>query len=150
MLVLPPVLEVVLAALLVAAGIIDARTRRFPNPLAAALAGVGALGVFVAGGVEVLLAHLAFAAVVAGALVAFELAWRHVRSTPGLGMGDVKALGALMLVDPVRALAAFAGALVALGASCIAFRRRSLPLLPYLAFCWIALAAVPAALAASG
>ncbi len=125
--------KIALIALLVFAAVIDARSRRLPNPLAALLALAGAACALVGGGLARLASHALCAALCCGALVAFELAWRRARGTFGQGMGDVKALGALMLAAPAGALAAYALALGALAAGCIVARRRALPLLPFLA-----------------
>ena len=61
-----------------------------------------------------------------------ESLWRCVRHTPGLGMGDVKALFALCTLDPLGGIVAFAVALLALASSCLFTKSRSLPLLPFL------------------
>lgn len=131
-----------LCVLLVAGAVVDARERRFPNALAIALAGAGALCALAAGGVPLLVMHACAAVAVCGALLAFELWWRRRRGTAGQGMGDLKALGALMVAAPVTALASYAGALLALGLACMATGRRALPLVPFLAPAFIVASAV--------
>ena len=53
-------------------------------------------------------------AVITLALVGFELGYRRVRGSSGMGMGDIKALVPLMVVNPSCALIAFAVGLLAL------------------------------------
>lgn len=120
-------------ALLAAAAVIDARERRLPHGLALALVALGAACALAEGGAGALLSRAASSCAVCGALVAFEIAWRRVKGAPGQGMGDIRALFALMLVYPEAALAAYALALIALALSCAAVRSRSLPLIPFLA-----------------
>lgn len=127
-----------LLALVVAAGAVDARERRLPNGLAGALALIAAASSVAEGGFGLLAARAATALAVCGALVAFEVWWRLRRGSAGQGMGDIKALGALMLAAPVRAVAAYAAGLLLLGVSGLMLRRRSLPLLPYLAIAFVA------------
>lgn len=133
----------------------DARTRTFPNGLALAFAAACAVEAVLAGGLgragapdgmgglqeggfslssglhalgmDALAAAAAFAL-----LFALELGWRRVRGEPGLGMGDLKFLFGLMLVDPVKALMAFVLGLVALALTGLVARKRSLPLLPFI------------------
>lgn len=193
-------------ALLIIAGIIDARSRRFPNALAAVMAvvallaaafaayrgalldvgsmtagtgfsgtgglgsgaglsGVGSMGAGAElSGIDasvaatdralllVTLKHLAGPVVAAlatcAALVGFELLWRRVRGTAGLGMGDVKLLFCLMLVSPARGLFSFAAGLVLLAACCLMLRKRDLPLIPFIAAVWLALLVIAFAFAA--
>lgn len=144
---LAPVLRGVFAALLLLAALVDARERRLPNALAAGLAVAGGAVTLVAGGPARLLANLFATLAVCGALLGFELAWRARRGAPGQGMGDLKALGALMLVAPGAALAAYALGLLLLALACMALRRASMPLLPFLAAAFVV---VQAGLAVAG
>lgn len=132
-------IRALLSVLLVAAAVIDARERRFPNQLALAMA-LAALAHAALLGAERGLLHLAIALIAALALTAFELLWRRWRGSAGIGMGDIKLLFALVLADPVRGLAAYALGLVLLAIGCVAARRGSLPLIPFIAVAWLALA----------
>lgn len=126
-----------LVVLLVAAAVIDARSRRLPNALALALAACGASCAVAAGGAASLARHALAGLAVCGLLLAFELAWRALRGERGQGMGDIKALLALMLADPLRAVASYAAAMLALAGFGLLARRRSLPLIPFLAACFV-------------
>lgn len=81
---------------------------------------------------------IACALAVCGLLVALEVAWRHLRGSIGLGMGDVKVLGTTMLLDPASAVAGFIGALALLAVAALALRKPSLPLLPFYCGAFIA------------
>lgn len=121
------------AVVLVCAGVVDARTRRLPNPLALALV-ASAFGASVAlNGPGAAAAHLLCASACFLILMCLELLWRRVTGRAGLGMGDVKALFGIMLIDPPLALFAFGASLLALAACALAARVSSLPLLPFLA-----------------
>ena len=110
----------------------DARWRRFPNWLAVACA-VAAVGtVFARGGVYAAGRSVVIAVFICSALVLFELFWRRARGSSGLGLGDVKALFSLVVLSPVAGLAAFAVSLLLLALVCVATKRPSLPLLPFL------------------
>lgn len=111
---------------------IDARERRFPNALAAACAMAAFVGVWLDLGMNTALDHAGLAVIVYLALVLTESLWRRVRHTPGIGMGDAKALFALCTLDPVGGIVAFAIALLVLALSCLFTKSRSLPLLPFL------------------
>lgn len=111
---------------------IDARERRFPNALAAACAMAAFVGVWLDLGMNTALDHAALAVIVYLALVLTESLWRRVRHTPGIGMGDAKALFALCTLDPMGGIVAFAIALLVLALSCLFTKSRSLPLLPFL------------------
>lgn len=115
-----------------AGAVVDARERRFPNALAAACAVAAFAGVWLDRGVNTALDHAGLAVIVYLALVFTESLWRRVRQTPGIGMGDAKALFALCTVDPLGGIAAFAVALLVLALSCLLTKSRSLPLLPFL------------------
>ena len=116
----------------IAGAIIDARERRFPNALAGTCAVAALAGVWLDKGVNVALDHAGLAVIVYLALVLTESLWRRLRQTPGIGMGDVKALFALCTFDPMGGIVAFAAALLVLALSCLITKSRSLPLLPFL------------------
>lgn len=115
-----------------AGAVVDARERRFPNALAGACAVAAFAGVWLDRGVNTAFDHAGLAVIVYLALVLAESLWRRVRQTPGIGMGDAKALFALCTVDPLGGIAAFAVALLVLALSCLLTKLRSLPLLPFL------------------
>ena len=76
-------------ALIAASMVVDARERRVPNALVLALIAC-ALVVAVTGRAWRELAWVAGAAVaVCGALVGFEVLWRRLRGSAGIGMGDI-------------------------------------------------------------
>ena len=116
----------------IAGAIIDARERRFPNVLAGACAVAAFAGVWLDKGVNVALDHAGLAVIVYLALVLTESLWRRLRQTPGIGMGDARALFALCTFDPMGGIVAFAAALLVLALSCLITKSRSLPLLPFL------------------
>ena len=115
-----------------AGAVTDLRERRFPNELAGACAVAAFAGVWLDRGVNTALDHTGRAVIVYLALVLTESLWRRVRQTPGIGMGDAKALFALCTVDPLGGIAAFAVALLVLALSCLLTKSRFLPLLPFL------------------
>lgn len=115
-----------------AGAVIDARERRYPNALAGACAVAALAGVWFDKGVNTALDHAGLAVIVYLALVLTESLWRRLRQTPGIGMGDVKALFALCTLDPMGGIVAFAVALLVLAISCLLTKSRSLPLLPFL------------------
>lgn len=115
-----------------AGAVIDAREQRFPNALAAACAVAAFAGVWLDRGLSTALDHAGPAVIVYLSLVLTESLWRRHRQTPGIGMGDAKALFALCTFDPLGSLVAFAAALLALAVACLATKARSLPLLPFL------------------
>ncbi|MBN2839601.1 MAG: prepilin peptidase [Coriobacteriia bacterium] len=144
---------------------IDLDTMRLPNPIVGAMAVVGGLGVVIAtlsGSVAVplhdgpsagLLAHpVAFA--VTGVLLGMGVsggvaaAYGTVRGKSGLGMGDVKLLGAMgIYLGPYVLLALLAGSLLGVAGGLFAARGSSLsetriPFGP-----WLALGAALSALA---
>ncbi|MBY4796798.1 prepilin peptidase [Collinsella sp. AGMB00827] len=125
----------------VLAGCIDAVSRRFPNPLAVALAlvSIGVVGTAPYRGWSTLVSHVLLALLACVACFVFELMWRYLRGECGIGMGDVKFLACLMIFSPPHALLAFAGALLLLGVACALSRQKSLPLIPFIAPLWIAL-----------
>ncbi|MFR7798364.1 MAG: prepilin peptidase [Collinsella sp.] len=97
-----------------AGAVIDARERRFPNALAGACAVAALAGVWFDKGVNTALDHAGLAVIVYLSLVLTESLWRRLRQTPGIGMGDVKALFALCTLDPMGGIVAFAVALLTL------------------------------------
>ncbi|WP_373573495.1 prepilin peptidase [Collinsella aerofaciens] len=115
-----------------AGAVIDARERRFPNALAGACAVAAFAGVWLDLGLNAVLDHAGLAVIVYLTLVLTESLWRRLRQTPGIGMGDAKALFALCTLDPMGGIVAFAVALLALAAACLIAKSRSLPLLPFL------------------
>ena len=116
----------------IAGAFIDARERRFPNALAGACAVAALAGVWLDLGLNTALDHAGLAVIVYLALVLTESLWRRLRQTPGIGMGDAKALFALCTFDPMGGVVAFAAALLVLALSCLITKSRSLPLLPFL------------------
>lgn len=115
-----------------AGAVVDARERRFPNELAGACAVAAFAGVWLDGGLNTALDHAGLAVIVYLSLVLTESLWRRHRQTPGIGMGDAKALFALCTLDPMGGIVAFAVALLVLALSCLFTKSRSLPLLPFL------------------
>ena len=115
-----------------AGAVVDARERRFPNALAGACAVAAFAGVWLDLGLNAVLDHAGLAVIVYLTLVLTESLWRRLRQTPGIGMGDAKALFALCTLDPMGGIVAFAVALLALAAACLIAKSRSLPLLPFL------------------
>lgn len=122
----------VLTAQLIAAAILDARTRRFPNVLAVSMA-LTCLALRCAEyGVLSALFAIGISSFVVTILVLFEVRWRQAHAGAlGLGLGDIKFLGALCLWRPGAALVSFAASLCLLACCGVAFRRSSLPLLPF-------------------
>lgn len=112
--------------------VVDARERRFPNGLAGACAVAALAGVWLDLGLNTALDHAGFAVIVYLSLVLTESLWRRLRQTPGIGMGDAKALFALCTLDPMGGIVSFAVALLVLALSCLITKSRSLPLLPFL------------------
>lgn len=111
---------------------IDARERRFPNGLAGACAVAAFAGVWLDLGLNTALDHAGPAVIVYLALVLTESLWRRLCQTPGIGMGDAKALFALCTLDPMGGIVAFAAAFLVLALFCVITKSRSLPLLPFL------------------
>lgn len=115
-----------------AGAVVDARERRYPNELAGACAVAAFAGVWLDLGLSTALDHAGLAVIMYLALVLTESLWRRLRQTPGIGMGDAKALFALCTLDPMGGIVAFAAALLALALSCLFTKSHSLPLLPFL------------------
>ena len=161
-------LAVAQGCLMLYAAVHDARTRTFPNGLAAAFALVCAFrAVVIAGwrpglhraaagplvpgafslsdGLRALGGNAALASFAFIALFTFEFAWRRWRGVSGLGMGDAKFLFGLMLWRPFAGLVSFAAGLVLMAAAGLLTRRRALPLIPYIVAACVLVGAVGAA-----
>ncbi len=115
----------VMGWLLLALSAIDIRTRRLPDVLnmLLALSGIAATAMIAA---NLVVEHLAAAAIGYGALVAVELAYRRLRGRDGLGRGDSKLLGAIGAWVGLQGLAAclFVGAASAIVFILVASRIR--------------------------
>ena len=106
--VLDMLISVILAGEIAAAAFIDARERRFPHALSVLLAATSAIFGLMHGGIRGFAWHALAAVAVMALLLATETLWRRMHSgAAGLGGGDVKFLAALMLADPLYALASF-------------------------------------------
>lgn len=124
----------VLACEIALAALIDMRERRFPHVLSvvftATCAVVGALHA----GLDRFAWHVFSAAAVMALLLASEILWRRMHGgAAGLGGGDVKFLAALMLADPLYALASFILGLCLLAVCGLLTQKAALPLLPFVA-----------------
>lgn len=127
-------LALAVAVEVLAAAVIDARTRRFPNGLAALLAVTCASHAILASGFAAFASHALLAACSGAALFAVESVWRRLHDgAAGLGGGDIKFLVGFMLLDPVFALASFLSGLALLAVTGALVRRSVLPLLPFVA-----------------
>lgn len=84
-----------------AGAVVDARERRFPNELAGACVVAAFAGVWLDVGLSTALDHAGLAVIMYLALVLTESLWRRLRQTPGIGIGDAKALFALCTLDPM-------------------------------------------------
>lgn len=132
--VLDAFVPVILAGEIAAAAFIDARERRFPHTLSVLLAATSAIFGWVHGGIRGFAWHALAAAAVMALLLATETLWRRIHGgAAGLGGGDVKFLAALMLADPLYALASFILGLCLLAVCGLLARRVALPLLPFVA-----------------
>ena len=67
------------------------------------------------------------------AVMVFELLWRRITGRPGQGMGDIKALFAVGMINPVVAGISYACAMAALAVAGVALKKEALPLLPFFA-----------------
>lgn len=133
------ILDVCIAGALVGAAYIDGRSRRLPNALAVCICLLCAIHAVNALGMEQLIANAAYATGVCAALLLIELIWRRYRHTPGIGMGDIKLLFALMLRSPLLGVASFAAGLIFLAIAALATRQRTLPLIPFIAPAYLAM-----------
>lgn len=124
---------------LVAAAVVDVKEHRLPHKFAWALFILAILYVFAAHGFLRLVAHVLCALAVMALLVAIELWWRRRHNSFGQGMGDIKALGALMIINPLKGLFAYIIACLLLALIGIIWHKRAQPMLPYLAFSSIVL-----------
>lgn len=104
------------------AGLTDARTRRIPNESVAllALCGLAVHALAACGAPVPLAAHGLLGCVVVAAgliavLLAFNIAWRARGHTAGMGMGDVKLMGAAALMLGAWALPCIAASCLAAG-----------------------------------
>ncbi len=145
----PEVLDVLVALALAceiaAAALIDARERRFPHALSVVFALTSAVAGMLHVGPDRFAWHVLSALSVMILLLAAETLWRSSHGgAAGLGGGDVKFLAALMLADPLYALASFIMGLCLLAACGLLARRTALPLLPFVAVgCALVLLVVP-------
>lgn len=124
-------LKGLICALLVAAVVIDARERRFPNLLALALAVSCSCYALLVRGIEDGAFSIIVALLATLALFGSELLWRARGGVPGLGMGDIKAMFSLFCLDFLLGCVAFAGGMFLLALVGLASRRDSLPALPF-------------------
>lgn len=132
--VLDVLVPIILVCEIAAAALIDARERRFPHVLSVLLAATSAIFGLTHGGIRGFAWHALAAAAVMALLLATEALWRRMHGgAAGLGGGDVKFLAALMLADPLYALASFILGLCLLAVCGLLARRDALPLLPFVA-----------------
>ncbi len=132
-------LKALICALLVAAAVIDAHERRFPNPLALVLAVSCSCYTLLVRGIEDGAFSIFVALLVTLALFGSELLWRARGGVPGLGMGDIKAMFSLFCLDFLLGCVAFAGGMLLLALVGLAFKRDSLPALPFICSLGLAL-----------
>lgn len=123
--------------LLFIAALVDARFRICPNGLSAALAVVAVAYAGQVLGLAVACRRVLITVLICVALVAFELVWRRVLGRAGIGMGDVKVLFALMVVNPQLAILSFCIGLIALAVYCAVRRQGAAPLLPFISGCFL-------------
>ncbi len=112
--------------------VVDVRTRSLPNGLAFVLAAFSFAYAGRLGGASMLMERIGTALLVSVFLVCFELLWRRSHGAAGLGMGDVKALFSLLVLDPGLALLSFSVGLLALAVAASFRGVLSLPFLPFL------------------
>lgn len=127
-----------LVVLLVAAAV-DIRQRRFPHVLFILLFVLSVAIAFRSYGFHRLLVNVVAGALFCALLVVFELVWRHIRGTAGMGMGDIKALFCLMIVHPMLGVCSFGVGLMLLAVCAVLLHRGSLPALPFLFSAYILL-----------
>ncbi|QWT17094.1 hypothetical protein KPC83_04410 [Collinsella sp. zg1085] len=71
------------------------------------------------------------------ALIGIELLWRHVLGQMGMGMGDIKLIGILSIINPYLALISLAGGLMLSALVCLVMRRKSFPAIPGISIGWL-------------
>lgn len=120
-------------AVLVLSGAIDLHTRRFPHALFCVLLLTSSISTVLFGGIETLARNACASLLLASAVLVFELLWRRFTGRSGQGMGDIKALFAVALFNPVVAGISYACAMTALAVSGVALKKEALPLLPFFA-----------------
>lgn len=118
---------------------VDARQRRFPNGLFAVMAVVSASLVLFDAGALTLFRHVLAALIVCGILTALECFWRRRKGTVGMGMGDIKALFCLVLMDPAIGLLSFCLGMMLLALVGVLARKGALPALPFICTAFIVL-----------
>ena len=135
---------------LLAAAVIDARTRRIPNVLTGAAAVVG-LALATLAGPEVLGARVLAGLAASGCIGALRGLGQVLFGHPGMGMGDVKLAGAMGLLLGWPALwalylAVLLGGLVAMSGLALGRLQRDtrLPFAPFMAAgAWLGTTALP-------
>lgn len=120
-------------AVLAISGVTDLRTRRFPHALFCTLLFISSISAVLFGGIETLVRNACVSLLLASAVLVFELLWRRFTRRSGQGMGDIKALFALALFNPVVAGISYACAMIALAGAGVALKQKALPLLPFFA-----------------
>ncbi len=106
--------SIALAGLLSALAIIDLKTFRLPNILTLAVAGLGAVMVYLTRS-DAWLDHALGGLIGYGVLWAMEVGYKALRGRDGLGRGDAKLLGALGIwtgwvgLAPILLIASFGG-----------------------------------------
>lgn len=133
-----------------AAALVDARTRRLPNPLVALVAACALAQMLLAGpcglgqppALPSAPERIAACALTLAALLGAGALWRRLRDERGMGMGDVKLLGAIALwLGAGVAWALALACLLALAAN-LPRGRRTFAFGPYLALSFAALLAL--------
>lgn len=123
--------------LLSAAALMDVRFRICPNGLSAALGAVSVGYAWQVLGLAVACRRILLAVLICAVLVAFELVWRRISRRAGIGMGDVKVLFSLMVVNPQLATLSFCIGLITLAMFCAIRRQGAAPLLPFISGCFL-------------
>lgn len=132
--VLDVLLSAIIAGEIAVAAFVDAREHRFPHVLSVLFAVTCAVFGVQRAGLDGFARHVFAAAAVMALLLAAETLWRRMHGgVAGIGGGDIKFLAALMLADPLYALASFILGLCLLAVCGLLARRDVLPLLPFVA-----------------
>lgn len=118
--------------LLLVSAAFDARLRICPNWLSAMLTFCAVAYVLTNGGGNILCRRLFVALLLCLFLLLVELFWRHFFGQTGLGIGDIKVLFSLVLVQPLVAVVALCVSLLLLALFCLLSHRHNAPLLPFL------------------